>query len=125
MVLETPVNGQANALVTLNTRDFPASKTAWNEDLASKGCLKSCEGAIDAEQQRRIAGCNITSQDAERIADAEYVALNQLINMVLAEKLSALRTAAYCAERSARGDRARAIAILKPASQGSAPGRGR
>ena len=40
--------------------------------------------------------------EARKVAEAEGVALNQLINVVLAEKLSALRTASYFAERAAR-----------------------
>lgn len=62
--------------------------------------------------------------EAKKVADAEGVALNQLINVALAEKLSALRTAEYFAERSARGDRARAIAILKRAGRGKPPAKG-
>jgi len=62
--------------------------------------------------------------EAKKVADAEGVALNQLINVALAEKLSALRTAAYFAERAARADRARAIAILRRAGRGKALSKG-
>jgi hypothetical protein len=43
--------------------------------------------------------------DEERkLAEAEGVALNQLINVAVAEKLSALRTESYFAKRGARAD---------------------
>jgi hypothetical protein len=46
---------------------------------------------------------------AERIAAAEGVSLNQLINVAVAEKLSAMETASYFSDRAAR---ARPGAIL-------------
>lgn len=41
---------------------------------------------------------------AKKVAAAEGVALNQFINVAVAEKLSALRTETYFAERTAGGD---------------------
>lgn len=63
-------------------------------------------------------------EEARKLADAEGVALNQLINVAVAEKLSALRTADYFAERAARGDIERALAILAKAGKGGKPMRG-
>jgi hypothetical protein len=40
--------------------------------------------------------------EARKVAEAEGVALGQLINVALAEKLSALRTESYLTERAAR-----------------------
>lgn len=62
--------------------------------------------------------------EARRLADEEGVALNQLINVALAEKLSALRTERYIAERAARGDVPKAIAILQRAGAGRTPMKG-
>lgn len=59
--------------------------------------------------------------EARRVAQAEGVALNQFINVALAEKLSALRTASYFAERAARADVAKALAILDRAGRGNKP----
>lgn len=42
--------------------------------------------------------------EAERVAKAEGTMLNQFINAAVAEKLSALRTADYLAERALRAD---------------------
>ncbi len=49
------------------------------------------------------------------------MALNQLINVAVAEKLSALRTETYFAERAARADTARALDLLKRAGAGKRP----
>jgi hypothetical protein len=60
-------------------------------------------------------------EEAKRVAGAEGVALNQLINVAVAEKLSALRTEDYFRERSARANIGRAKRILKRAGRGKAP----
>lgn len=56
--------------------------------------------------------------EAKRVAESEGVALNQLINVAVAEKLSALRTEEYFRERSARANIAKAKRILKRAGRG-------
>ncbi len=43
-------------------------------------------------------------QEARKLAASEGVALNQLINLAVAEKVSALRTESYIAERAARAN---------------------
>jgi hypothetical protein len=63
-------------------------------------------------------------EEARRLADAEGVALNQLINVAVAEKLSALRTEKYFAERTARANIPKALGILKRAGIGNPPMRG-
>ena len=60
-------------------------------------------------------------EEARRAAEAEGVALNQLINVAVAEKLSALRTEGYFRERAARGDVAKGLEILNRAGVGSPP----
>ncbi len=59
--------------------------------------------------------------EARRVSEAEGVALNQFINVEVAEKLSALRTEEYFRERAGRSDVARAKRILKRAGRGKAP----
>jgi hypothetical protein len=49
------------------------------------------------------------------------VALNQFINVAVAEKLSALRTEEYFRERGERGDVAKAKRLLKRAGRGKPP----
>jgi len=62
--------------------------------------------------------------EARRVAEAEGVALNQFINVAVAEKLSALRTEDYFRERAERGDVERAKRILKRAGRGMPPEHG-
>lgn len=57
-------------------------------------------------------------EEAKRVAQAEGVALNQLINVAVAEKLSALRTEDYFRERSSRASISKAKRILKRAGRG-------
>lgn len=64
---------------------------------------------------------NSLLDEARRVADAEGVALNQFINVAVAEKLSALRTEDYFRERAARGNIKRAQRILKKAGRGKPP----
>ncbi len=59
--------------------------------------------------------------EARKVAETEGVALNQLINVAVAEKLSALRTEAYFQERAARADVPQALAILGRAGVGNPP----
>jgi len=55
------------------------------------------------------------------VAKSEGVALNQLINVAVAEKLSALRTEEYFQERSGRANLGKAKRVLKKAGRGKAP----
>ncbi|HEY7299523.1 MAG TPA: toxin-antitoxin system HicB family antitoxin [Xanthobacteraceae bacterium] len=63
-------------------------------------------------------------EEARKLAADEGVALNQLINVAVAEKLSALRTEKYFAERVARANVPKALAILDRAGVGNPPVRG-
>ena len=60
-------------------------------------------------------------EEARRVSESEGVALNQLINVAVAEKLSALRTEQYFRERSGRDDIAKAKRILMRAGKGNPP----
>jgi hypothetical protein len=60
-------------------------------------------------------------EEARRVSESEGVALNQLINVAVAEKLSAMRTKQYFQERAGRADIAKAKRILKKAGKGNAP----
>jgi hypothetical protein len=63
-------------------------------------------------------------EEARKVAEAEGVAQNQLINVALAEKLSALRTAEYFQVRIRRADRAETLRILDRAGKGNPPMQG-
>ena len=60
-------------------------------------------------------------EEAKKVAKAEGVAVNQLINVAVAEKVSALRTEEYFAERAAKGDIEKALRILKRSGRGNTP----
>ena len=59
--------------------------------------------------------------EARKLAEAEGVALNQFINVALAEKLAAMRTAAYFRERASRGNVRKALKILARAGKNNPP----
>ena len=62
--------------------------------------------------------------EARRVSEAEGVALNQFINVAVAEKLSALRTEEYFRERGQRGSIEKAKRLLKRAGRGNPPAPG-
>lgn len=62
--------------------------------------------------------------EARKLAEAEGVALNQLINVAVAEKISALRTESYISARAARADVSGALRILGRAGVGRPPVKG-
>jgi len=60
-------------------------------------------------------------EELRKAAKSEGVALNQLINVAVAEKVSALRTEEYFRERGRRADRAETLRILERAGKGKPP----
>ena len=60
-------------------------------------------------------------EEARKAAESEGVALNQLINVAVAEKISALRTQEYFAERARRSNRKETFRILDQAGKGNPP----
>lgn len=60
-------------------------------------------------------------KEAKRVAESEGVALNQLINVAVAEKVSALRTEDYFRERVSRANLGKAKRILERAGRGNPP----
>ena len=64
-------------------------------------------------------------EEARKAAESEGVALNQLINVAVAEKISALRTQEYFAERARRANRKETLRILDRAGKSNPPVAGR
>ena len=62
--------------------------------------------------------------EARKVADSEGVALNQLINVAVAEKVSTLRTAEYFRERAGRANRRETLRILARAGKDHPPREG-
>jgi hypothetical protein len=63
-------------------------------------------------------------EEARKLAEAEGVALNQFINVAVAEKLSVLRTESYLSERAVRADLGKVLQILARAGAGNKPMQG-
>lgn len=59
--------------------------------------------------------------EAERLARAEGTTLNQFINVAVAEKIAALRTADFFRERAKRADMSAALALLDRFGTDEAP----
>jgi hypothetical protein len=59
--------------------------------------------------------------EARKLAASEGVALNQLINVAVAEKVSVLRTEEYFAERARRADPEKIARILRRVGKGNPP----
>lgn len=59
--------------------------------------------------------------EARKAADSEGVALNQLINIALAEKISGMRTQEYFEERARRADPGKVTRILARIGKGNPP----
>lgn len=59
--------------------------------------------------------------EARKLAESEGVALNQLINVAVAEKISALRTEEYFAARARRANPGKIARILKRVGKGNSP----
>jgi hypothetical protein len=60
-------------------------------------------------------------EELRKAAEVEGVAINQLINVAVAEKVSALRTEEYFRKRGRRADRAETLRILELAGQRNPP----
>ena len=63
----------------------------------------------------------LASLEARRVAESEGDALNQFINVAVAEKLSAPRTDNYFRERAARGNVTVAKRLLRRAGRENSP----
>jgi hypothetical protein len=59
--------------------------------------------------------------EARKAAESEGVALNQLITLALAEKVSSMRTEEYFEERARRADPAKVRRILARVGRGNPP----
>jgi hypothetical protein len=60
-------------------------------------------------------------EEARKVAESEGVALNQLINVAVAEKVSTMRTEEHFRERARRADRAETLRILDRAGKRNPP----
>ena len=92
MVLETAANGAADRLVAFNLRHLGAA--ARGNSAFARPCRAKCGGRFENMRRSNVALRLQESllEEARRVSETEGVALNQFINVAVAEKLSALRT---------------------------------
>src|SRR6185369_5817932 len=79
--------------------------------LAFAWCARAMRGWRFANMRKSNVALRLQAsilEEARRVSETEGVALNQFINVAVAEKLSALRTEEYFRERGERGDVAKA-----------------
>jgi hypothetical protein len=62
---------------------------------------------------------NSLKSEAEKLAAEDGTTLNQFISVAVAEKIAAMKTVAWLAERGARADVSRALAIVRKAGSDS------
>ncbi len=73
------------------------------------------EGQVALRLQPSLLG------EARKLAEEEGIALDQLVNAALAEKLAAMRADAFFDERASRADIPRALRFLEEAGKGNEP----
>ncbi|MBN8442744.1 MAG: toxin-antitoxin system HicB family antitoxin [Thauera sp.] len=112
MVLETTMNGQADALVTFNVADFRDAMTRFSprRDDAFGISWRTGENVMSNFALRLPESLHAY---AKKLAQEGNTSLNQFIVMAVAEKVSALNTEAFFKERAARGTAERFLEIMK------------
>ena len=121
LVLETAVNGQADVVVTFNRRHFVPAAAARARDSCARGRGATIGDSLMKKSNFALRLQPSLMEEARKVAKAEGVAVNQLINVAVAEKVSALRTEEYFAERAAQGDIKTALREQQRAGKGNAP----
>lgn len=99
-------------------------ETVWNRHSLARRGVEATEGRNMKKSNLVLRLQPSLLEEARKLAEAEGIALNQWINVAVAEKLSALRTASYFAERAARGDISEALRILDRAGVSRPPVKG-
>jgi hypothetical protein len=88
-------------------------------------CIGACCAGEEFESMRRsnfaLRLLPSLMEEARKVAGSEGVALNQLINVAVAEKLSALRTEKSFQDGMRRAARAEALRVLDWAENGNPP----
>ena len=97
-------NGRPEAIVTFNVQDFLRGAAVFqpaNSDPGG-GLVGDQEGLMATTSNYALRLLASLKAEAEKVAVEEGTTLNQFINVDVAEKLAALRTARYFEERASR-----------------------
>lgn len=122
MVLETAVNGGAEFLATFTCVILARlpGHSEWSLPVRVR-YYRGLGTRNHERKQRSTLPSNFITEEAKRVAKAEGVARNQLINVAVAEKICALRTERYFLTRGGRADLERASKILERAGKNNPP----
>jgi hypothetical protein len=93
-------------------------------DFARKGARNDEEFKFMRRSNFALRLAPSLMEEARKAADSEGVALNQLINIAVAEKISTLRTVEYFEERARRANRRESLRILARAGKRNPPREG-
>ena len=119
MVLETAINGRADAISTFNERDFRPIVAPFRCSVVRPGeVVRGLKEKGSTHETKQFCFARTAHRKA---AESEGVALNQLITLALAEKVSARRTEEYLEERARRSDPAKVSRILARIGKGNPP----
>jgi predicted nucleic acid-binding protein len=122
MVLETAVNGRADRLVTFNLRRLKGAAEAFGIRVVTPPeAWKEIQRDHAKKNNVALRLQSSLLEEARKVSETEGVALNQFINVAVAEKLSALRTEEYFRERASRANLGKVKRILKRAGKGTPP----
>ena len=121
-----PLVGRLAPDWVLNAAAYTAVDQAESDPQAAFAINARAPGVLAEEAARlglvsRVVSDEALMDEARKLAEEEGVALNQLINVAVAEKLSALRTRKYFEERASRADVDEALGILERAVLGNPP----
>jgi hypothetical protein len=97
----------------LSCRDFAGNRATTNQEFES---MRRSNFALRLQPS--------LLDELRKAAEAEGVAINQLINVAVAEKVSALHAETYFRERARRADRVQTLRILDRAGKGNPPMKG-
>jgi putative PIN family toxin of toxin-antitoxin system len=104
MVLETAVNGRADGLVTFNVRDFGTVPARFGIEVMIPSKVI---GRMRRWRRQWHTLCGLPrslKRAVERQSKEDRTSINQFVATAVAEKLSALQTAEFFADRKARAD---------------------
>jgi hypothetical protein len=104
MVLETAINGRADGLVTFNVRDFGTVPARFGIEVMIPSKVI---GRMRRWRRQWHTLCGLPrslKRAVERQSKEDRTSINQFVATAVAEKLSALQTAEFFADRKARAD---------------------